>query len=101
MTFSSASAIALRPYQHQAADAVRRAVAGGLRRVLVVLATGLGKTVLFAHLAHEAVAGGGRVLVIAHRDELLQQARDKLLTAGNPEADRDEALFARLGLNAA
>jgi len=26
---------------------------------------------------------------------------DKLLTAGNPEADRDEALFARLGLNAA
>ena len=26
---------------------------------------------------------------------------DKLLTAGNPEADRDEALFARLGLSAA
>jgi len=54
--------------------------------MLVQLATGLGKTVLFAHLAHRVVERGGRVLVIAHRDELLSQARDKLLVA-DPNAD--------------
>src|SRR4051812_46200128 len=75
------AALELRPYQLEAADAVRDGFRRGLRRILVQLATGLGKTVLFAHLAHRAVERGGRVLVIAHRDELLSQAREKLLVA--------------------
>src|SRR5215211_5940191 len=76
----------LRPYQLAAVDAVRDGYRRGLRRMLVQLATGLGKTVLFANLAHRAVERGGRVLVIAHRDELLSQAREKLLVA-DPDAD--------------
>jgi ATP-dependent helicase IRC3 len=80
------SALELRPYQFEAADAVRGGFRRGLRRMLVQLATGLGKTVLFAHLAHRVVQRGGRVLVIAHRDELLTQAREKLLVA-DPDAD--------------
>lgn len=42
---------------------------------LVEMATGLGKTVLFAHLAKD---WPGRVLVIAHRDELITQAAEKI-----------------------
>lgn len=44
---------------------------------LAELATGLGKTVIFAHVAME---WPGRVLVIAHRDELIRQAADKIQT---------------------
>ena len=73
---AESTALELRPYQLAAADAVRDGYRRGLRRMLVQLATGLGKTVLFAHLAHRVVERGGRVLVIAHRDELLSQARD-------------------------
>src|SRR5688500_14922318 len=80
------SALELRPYQRDAAEAVRDGFRRGLRCTLVQLATGLGKTVLFAHLAHRVVERGGRVLVIAHRDELLGQAREKLLVA-DPDAD--------------
>src|SRR4051812_23844695 len=80
------SALELRPYQFAAADAVRDGFRRGLRRMLVQLATGLGKTVLFADLAHRVVGRGGRVLIVAHRDELLSQARDKLLVA-DPDAD--------------
>src|SRR5213078_2040129 len=82
----AAAGLALRPYQQAAADAFIAAVQGGRRRILVQLATGLGKTILFAHLAHQTVSRGGRVLVIAHRDELLTQAREKLLLA-DPAAD--------------
>jgi superfamily II DNA or RNA helicase len=66
----------------------------GRRRILVQLATGLGKTVLFAEVARPVANRGGQVLVIAHRDELLQQARDKqqgaartARAARDPEAD--------------
>ena len=65
----------------------------GQRRVLVALPTGTGKTIVFARLLHER---GGRSLVLAHRDELIQQAADKLrlvddtLRIGIVKADRDE-----------
>jgi len=76
----------LRPYQQEAADAVISSYRRGLRRLLVQMATGLGKTILFAALAHAVVRRGRRVLVIAHREELLTQARDKLVAA-DPRAD--------------
>jgi len=82
----AAEPLELRPYQREAADAVIAAYRRGVRRMLIQMATGLGKTVLFAHLAHLVVRHGRRVLVIAHRDELLTQARDKLLTV-DPSAD--------------
>ncbi len=75
---------ALRDYQAAAVEAVRGAHARGLRRVLVVLPTGTGKTHVFARLP-EALALGGRTLVLAHREELLDQAAAKL-RAANPHA---------------
>ena len=68
----------LRPYQRAAIDAVLAARRAGRRRLLVHLPTGAGKTVIFAHLAKLARR---QVLVLAHREELLTQARDKLVRA--------------------
>lgn len=72
----------LRPYQVEAIANVERDWSAGHQRVLVVCPTGMGKTHTFAELARRTVACGGRVLVLAHRTELLEQARAKLLEAG-------------------
>lgn len=64
----------LRPYQQEAVQAVRLAVRRGARRVLIVLATGAGKTVIAAHLAAQTK---GRVLMIVNRDELVRQSVEK------------------------
>lgn len=71
----------LRPYQQEARLAVEREWGQGRRRTLAVLPTGTGKTVVFAYVAKDAVDAGGRVLVLAHRGELLQQAADKIMAA--------------------
>lgn len=68
----------LRPYQIDACRAVQNEWAGGRRRTLLVLPTGTGKTVVFSQIAAEQVERGRRVLILAHRDELLGQAADKL-----------------------
>lgn len=74
----------LRPYQRAAIDAVLAARRAGARRLLVCLPTGAGKTVIFAHLASLARRP---VLVLAHREELLAQAADKIARAlGDPSA---------------
>jgi ATP-dependent helicase IRC3 len=65
----------LRPYQLEALEAIEAAHARGVQRMLVASPTGSGKTVLFAHLAARR---RGRTLILAHRDELIQQAVDKL-----------------------
>jgi DNA repair protein RadD len=48
---------------------------------LGVAPTGAGKTILFSHIVGNLIKGGGlnKVLVIAHRDELTEQNRDKFL----------------------
>lgn len=65
----------LRLYQEQCKQAVYEKLIE-FRSTLVEMATGLGKTVLFATIAHE---WPGRVLVIAHRDELIRQAAEKIM----------------------
>jgi superfamily II DNA or RNA helicase len=69
------SAPELRPYQREAIDAVLAARRAGTKRMVVCLPTGAGKTVIFSHLARLAKK---QVLVLAHREELLGQAKDKL-----------------------
>ncbi len=68
----------LRPYQREAIDAVIAARRSGIKRMVVCLPTGAGKTVIFSELARMARK---QVLVLAHREELLGQARDKLARA--------------------
>lgn len=68
----------LRPYQLESVKAILGAFASGIRKTLLVLPTGTGKTICFSAIARDYVAAGGRVLILAHRHELLQQAADKL-----------------------
>ncbi len=71
----------LRPYQNEAKDAVFGEWEKGTRRTLLVLPTGCGKTIVFAKVAEECVRKGRRVLILAHRVELLEQAADKIAAA--------------------
>lgn len=70
------TALTLRPYQVEALDNLEADWATGLRCLGVSSATGTGKTVMMAHLAHAYQQG--RVLILVHREELLQQTVDKL-----------------------
>ena len=71
----------LRPYQKEAETAVFEQWSGGVHRTLLVLPTGTGKTIVFAKIAEQCVRAGNRVLILAHRKELLDQAEDKILKA--------------------
>ena len=71
----------LRPYQSEAISAIQEQWQSGNRRTLLVLPTGAGKTIVFCKLTEELVRTGQRVLIMAHRGELLEQAADKLYKA--------------------
>ncbi|MEE0857727.1 MAG: DEAD/DEAH box helicase [Ruminococcus sp.] len=68
----------LRPYQQEAMEAVLSQWEDGNSKTLLVLPTGCGKTIVFAKITEECVRQGKRVLILAHRGELLEQAADKL-----------------------
>lgn len=63
----------LRPYQSRCLDAARQARRSGARRILLVAATGSGKSVMACSMIARAVALGDSVLVIGHRKELIDQ----------------------------
>ncbi len=71
----------LRPYQEEAKRAVFETWEAGTLRSLLVLPTGCGKTIVFAKITEDCVRRGDRVLILAHRGELLHQAADKLQQA--------------------
>lgn len=71
-------ALQMRPYQQEAREAIHAEWNDGRRRTLLVLPTGTGKTIVFAAVAEDQVRSGSRVLVLAHRGELLEQAADKI-----------------------
>jgi superfamily II DNA or RNA helicase len=65
----------LRDYQRDALDAVAATFAAGVRSTLLVLPTGMGKSLTFAAFIESLqLSGEDVVLVIAHRNELLDQA---------------------------
>ncbi len=80
------STLRLRPYQLEAQQAIVEARKRGFRAQLVSLATGLGKSVVIATLPELLELRSTDVtLVVAHRDELVQQLVEKM-KAQNPDA---------------
>ena len=75
------AAMELRPYQREAIEAIQEEWNRGVRTTLLVLPTGCGKTIVFCKLAQGLVRQGERVLILAHRGELLDQAADKMKKA--------------------
>lgn len=98
----------LRPYQKRAFVAVATAFLNrAVNKQVIVLATGLGKTVIFSEAIRRRVhTTGKKALILAHRDELLSQAADKLQAidpelrigfeqAGRrPDLERDQVVLA-------
>lgn len=93
-----------RPYQIAAVASTMRAL-GKHRSTLIVMPTGMGKTVTFAHIIKKvAESGPGRVLVMAHRRELIDQSAatiermtgiDCAIDMAAEKADDDEGMFVR------
>ena len=92
--------ISLRPYQAEARDAILHEWSVGNRKTLLVLPTGTGKTVVFSSVAKNRVDNGGRVLIMAHRGELLEQAGDKLKNVCGLESVLEKAESTSMGSNA-
>lgn len=90
-------ALELRPYQQEAVEAVFSEWGAGRSRTLLVMATGVGKTVVFTSVAERVATEGGRVLVLAHRGELLDQAADKIRRATGLECAVEKAEQTSLG----
>lgn len=69
----------LRPYQQEAKDSIfNEWNERGVKKTLLTLPTGCGKTIVFAKVTEDCVRNGDRVLILAHRGELLEQASDKI-----------------------
>lgn len=69
--------ISLYPFQNDCTTQLRESFRRYLS-VLLVLPTGAGKTVLFSHFASKIAAAGQRIVILVHRDELLQQVSETL-----------------------
>lgn len=65
--------VTLRDYQSAAGEDIRAAYRRGAKAPLLVMPTGAGKTVLFTYIASQGAAKGSRVLLLAHRRELVGQ----------------------------
>lgn len=84
----------LRPYQEEAMKAVLNEWKTGHKKTIVIMATGCGKTILFSKIIEERLKDkNARVLILAHREELLSQATDKLykstgITSGIEKAQK-------------
>lgn len=87
----------LRPYQAEAKQAILAAWDEGYRKTLLLLPTGCGKTVVFSSVTENQVNKGHRVLIMAHRGELLDQAADKLKEASGLDSVLEKAESTSLG----
>jgi superfamily II DNA or RNA helicase len=101
----------LRPYQRDGESAIESALKNGYNRILLQYPTGTGKTVMFADfpiyfrdwVKQQGPARGAHMLVIAHREELLDQAADKIRRQNPPgfnvsieQADRYASRFSEV-----
>ena len=68
----------LRAYQEECINSIITEARSGVVRQIMVLATGAGKTVIFGHLPSKVRDKGKKTLILAHREELLEQAKNKI-----------------------
>jgi hypothetical protein len=68
----------LRDYQSDLLDRIDKAWFSGHRSLLCQLPTGGGKSIIFATVVHQAIKSGSKCLILAHREELIKQAADKV-----------------------
>jgi superfamily II DNA or RNA helicase len=68
----------LRPYQSDLLDRIDKAWFAGNRSLLLQLPTGGGKTIVFSSVVNQASKNGLKFLILAHREELIKQAADKI-----------------------
>lgn len=80
----------LRPYQQKAFDSIIEGFQK-YKRLLLVFATGSGKTIVFAKVVQYAIEKNYRVLVLAHRGELVKQAIEKIQEVTGAYACREQA----------
>lgn len=86
-----------RPYQREAEERINDEWQKGIMKTLLVLPTGTGKTIVFSKVAAGRVSEGDRVLILAHRGELLDQATDKLFKATGLKCATEKAEESCLG----
>jgi superfamily II DNA or RNA helicase len=72
----------LRDYQESAVQAVRDSFRSGHKHTLLVSPTGSGKTVIFSYIAAGMARNNKRILIVAHRRELLKQISAALKKVG-------------------
>src|SRR5512133_2266249 len=76
------SVVTLRDYQLKAVEDLRRTFKAGYRAPLLCLPVAGGKTVIFSYIAIAAAARGNRILILVHRQELLDQSSRHLTRLG-------------------
>src|ERR1700756_4927722 len=82
----------LRDYQHSAVNSTIIAL-NEYDRALLLAPTGSGKTIIFSAITAELVKQGKRVLLLAHREELIDQNIDKLYRSTGIFAGKEKAEF--------
>jgi len=87
----------LRDYQQEARQSIQDEWDSGKKKTLLVLPTGCGKTIVFSKVIEDRVKKGERVLVLAHRGELLDQAADKLEKATGLKCATEKAEQTSIG----
>jgi len=93
--------IELRPYQNKTIQSLRKCMMDGLKRLIMLCATGGGKTIMFCYMINKAIEKNNRCLILTHRTELLTQAGGTLSQFGlnasiiNPKA-RNQVFYGSL-----
>lgn len=76
----------LRPYQAELIDELRFNIKNGLKRICAVAPCGAGKTVLFSWITAQSRSQNKNILIIVHRQELIEQTSKTLEKFSIPHA---------------
>ncbi|MBK8737369.1 MAG: DEAD/DEAH box helicase family protein [Saprospiraceae bacterium] len=72
----------LRQYQNDGIHKINEKWDEGIRSILFQSPSGTGKTVLFSEIARQCYTNDRKILIVVHRKELVEQAKDKLFNNG-------------------